>query len=299
MQLKYYYLIIVGPTCSGKSQLALSLAKKFSVEVVSCDSIQIYKSFDIGSAKPSRKELNEIPHHMISVATFHDLYDADRYAREARLKIIEIKKRNHLPIVVGGTGLYLRALRGENWDDDCPKDEKLRESLEKLDDDALYQELKKLNPERAKEIHPHDRFRLIRGIEVASNVSINIKNEKNKTEENVYVIKVLPERKWLHEQIAKRVEAMIKSGLVDEVKNILQSGCEKNVRPMQSIGYKQVVQMLDGEIKESELAEKILFATRQYAKRQYTWFKKVEAQLAVEHIEEVDLEKLSQEILCS
>ncbi len=270
------YISIIGPTASGKSALAMNLARTLNGELINCDSVQIYKGFDIGAAKPSPAELQEIPHHLIDILSGHEDYDARSFARDAEEKIADIRSRNKTPIVVGGTGLYLRAL----WQDgfhDLPKSSELRETLKDLNTDELRQKLDQLDPERSKEIHGNDRFRLQRAVEIASLLGHSIKDlpppSSKRTESFVIYLQI--DRKTLSARIAQRSQIMLDQGLIDEVKHLLTQGISEKAKPMQSIGYHEVIQYINQVYKKEDLIEKITIATRQYAKRQETLFRKI------------------------
>ncbi len=273
-------LIICGPTGSGKSALGLKIAETFNGEIVSCDSVQIYRGFDIGSAKPTQDEQNRIPHHMIDIVNWSQDFDAGQYAVMARAAATQIRERGKLPIVVGGSGLYLRAFLGEGWHADLPKNDDLRKKLNEKTVDELRDTLEKLDPIRAKEIHPNDKFRLARALELLTLLGKPVREVERKGElpeclNDPYIIFLDPPRKYLHETILNRTKSMLATGLVEEVRSLLAEGCPWNAKPMQTIGYKETFRFLRGEFETSQLEELILFATRQYAKRQMTWFKKV------------------------
>lgn len=270
------YITVAGPTASGKSSLALKLAQNFQGEIINCDSVQVYRDFNIGSAKPSVEEQKLVPHHLFDLVTGNDGYDAAVYARQGRAVIEEVASRGKLPIVVGGTGLYLRALWGDSFHS-LPKDENLRIELAKIKNESLYEELKFIDPKRASEIHLNDRFRLLRAVELIRLLKgpISSQNPSDSKEDESFKIKMQLDRPLLHKRIAQRSEEMLKEGLVAEVKGLISQGIDQNAKPMQSIGYKQVCEFLDGDLSEGQLLERIIIATRQYAKRQETWFKKV------------------------
>lgn len=284
------YLAIIGPTASGKSDLALKLASELDGEIVSCDSVQIYKGFDIGSAKPTADERARIPHHLLDLMEWSESFDANQYRLAARKVIADIESRGKQAIVVGGTGLYFRALWGYEFHD-LPHDEILKQELSKLSQDELYDKLKQLDPERSAVLHKHDKFRLVRACEVAiltgGSVSDYIKNQDLSLCPPAFIIKCLPSKSQLHENIVKRTQQMLDQGLIAETKKLLSQGCPFDAKPMQSIGYRQVCDYLSSEISPAarssvvneELSAKIITATRQYAKRQYTWFQKIEPNL--------------------
>ena len=277
-------LCVVGPTASGKTKLALKLAHKYNGEIINCDSIQLYKGFDIGSAKPTKQERTEVPHHLIDHVSWEEPYDAFRYKDDATKVIADIHRRGKNAILCGGTGLYLRALFGEKYHD-LPHDPKLRAQLVQRSNESLYLELIDRDPDRADQLHPNDHFRLARALEVALLTGKTFADQvaQNSAETvKTHTTLCQPSRELLHERIAERVDAMLMAGLVKEVEGLLAEGCPKEAKPMQSIGYKQVVDFLDGRIEGSELRDKIIFATRQYAKRQINWFKKLSVDQIVE-----------------
>ncbi len=277
-----FSIAIVGPTASGKSGLALELAQQVNGEIVSCDSLQVYKNFNIGTAKPSLAERALVPHHLIDLVSWQETFDAARYRTLALECIAEIHQRQRLPILVGGTGLYFRALCGQQFHD-LPHDESLREQLNTLPTDTLYQKLQDLDPQRATEVHPHDRFRLIRACEInllTGRRLASLSAEKS-TDGFHPTLTVLcnPARDILHDKIRARTAAMLKAGLVGEVETLLAAGCTEKQKPMQAIGYRQVCDSLHGRLPEHELLEKIVIATRQYARKQLIWFRKVPVDL--------------------
>ena len=280
----YKYIVIAGSTASGKSFLALNLAEKLQGEIVNCDSIQVYKGFDIGSAKPSSEDLERVPHHLYSIAEPSQDFDAVTYARQARACISNIIGRGKIPIVVGGTGLYLRTLWGQNFHG-LPTDPSLRQELQVLDSSALMDELKVSDPIRAQAIHPNDRFRLVRAVELCRLLGRPVTGLEDSSDcsHEAFKIRVSIDRQSLHARIRRRVLAMLESGLVEEVVKLLESGTIEDTKPMKSIGYKQTLDYIHGRIGRQELEDAIVIATRQYAKRQETWFRKVPFDLKVQN----------------
>ncbi len=271
---KRKYIVVAGPTASGKSSLAIDLATRLGGEVVNCDSIQVYQELNIGSAKPSAEEMAQVAHHLFDIIKPDQEFDANKFATLGRLTIAEIISRGKIPIVVGGTGLYLRALWGQNFNA-LPKSESLRKKLSQLSSNELLGILEDKAPRRKSQVHPNDRFRLQRAAELAllvGDVSASPQNEDTSAEAFKIYCKV--DRGCLHQKIEARTEKMLAAGLVDEVKNLLKK-YPPHTKPLQSIGYRQVVDYLSGKLEHGNLANIIATATRQYAKRQETWFRKV------------------------
>lgn len=283
------FIIIGGPTASGKSALAIELARQINGEIINGDSVAMYQGFDIGTAKPSREEQSGVPHHLFDILTPNEEMDAARY-RETAINIIEkIHSLHKIPILVGGSGLYLRAVMGDSFHD-LPHDEELRKSISEKSSAELYEMLQKLDPKRAEKVHKNDHFRLARAIEIYSLTGktldelTSIKQESDNLEQNKStVILIDPNRQVLHERIALRTKKMIADGIIDEVKGLLDKGVPRSSKPFSSIGYKEVLDYIDGKITIGRLEEKILFATRQLAKRQCTWFNKVSYLIKVDH----------------
>lgn len=277
-------LVIAGPTASGKSALAMAAAEALQGEIINCDSVQLYQGFDIGSAKPTSEEMKRVCHHLIDVVTWRDAYDARHFAKDAHAAVADVRGRGRLPILVGGTGLYLRAFFEENFDD-VPSDPKVRAELDRLSNEELLERLKVLDPERLKKIHPNDRYRLSRAVEIATVAGKPLSALAKTTgvspwRARSHVVILEPERKVLHERIARRTDLMLEGDAwVGEVRALLAAGCPRDAKPMQSIGYAEIAAYLTGELSEGELKDRIVFATRQYAKRQDTWFRKVAADL--------------------
>lgn len=271
------YWSLCGPTGSGKSALALRLAQLFGGEIVNCDSVQFYRYLTIGAAKPTSEELKRVPHHLIDILNPDEEFDASLFAQKGRAIISDIAARGKLPIVVGGSGLYLRCLQGHDFHD-LPNDPQLRASLNELSCEALYQQLQLKDPGRADALHPNDKVRISRALELNQLLGKTFSEYSAKpapisfpAELNLFLH--LP-RAVLHQKIEQRTDQMLLGGLVDEVSEILDRGYCGDLKPLQSIGYKQVIAFLEGSLPKSELRNRILFATRQYAKRQCTWFKK-------------------------
>ena len=277
------YLAIVGPTASGKSRLALAIASEMHGEIVNCDSIQFYREFDIGSAKPTLEERAHIPHHGIDLFSWRETFDASQYQKFAREEIAEIAGRGKLPIVVGGSGLYFRALVGDRFDD-LPSNPILRASLQQTHSaKELYEKLQKVDPTRAKEIHPNDEFRTLRALEVVltggKSFAACIQDSRQAPFPPACTLYLQPDKALLETQIQTRVEDMLRGNWIHEVRGLLQEGCPLSAIPMSSIGYKQMAAYIHGTLSEAELASEIFTATRRYAKKQRTWFRQVKSDL--------------------
>lgn len=275
-------VVIVGPTASGKTALSLRLAADFDGEIVSCDSVAVYREFEIGTAKPTQKERALVPHHMIDVASPTEAFTAGEYARQARAALQEISGREHLPIVVGGTGLYLRALL-EGLFPGPQRSEELRERLrvraERRGPEHLHRILRRLDREAATKIHPNDTPKIIRAIEVclaARKPMTGLWNQGRDPLRGYRKLKIglNPERPALYERINARAKAMFDQGLVEEAAELLARYGEHRASPLLSLGYKQAVQLLRGEISREDAIALAQQGHRNYAKRQLTWFRR-------------------------
>ena len=278
-------LVIVGPTASGKTSLSLAAAKEFHGEVVSCDSVAIYREFEIGTAKPSREERAQVPHHMIDVAAPTETFTAGEYARQAREQLREISSRGKLPIVVGGTGLYLRALL-DGLFAGPPRSEELRVRLQARAQEKapgyLHRILRRMDAAWAANIHPNDMPKLIRAIEVCLSQRQKMSDLWKQGRDpltgfDIVRIGLNPDRAQLYERINLRCAAMFRNGLLEETQGLLakypQLLSVPN-SPLNALGYREAVQVLQGELSEAEAIAAAQQAHRNYAKRQLTWFRK-------------------------
>jgi tRNA dimethylallyltransferase len=272
---------VLGPTGSGKTELAVRLAEHLGGEIVSCDSIALYREFNIGSAKPTAEQRARAPHHLLDVATPSEHVTAGQYSRWARAVIAEITGRGHLPILVGGTGLYLRALL-EGLSPAPPRSEALRQRLRTLADAKgsahLHAVLKRLDPSAAAVIHPNDTPKLIRALEVYMAARVPISELWRGEREPLQGYQILriglnPDRKRLYERINARVHTMFESGLVEETESLLARYGEHSW-PLHSLGYRQAVELLRGHLSRDAAIEAVRQGHRNYAKRQLTWFRK-------------------------
>ena len=277
-------VVILGPTGSGKSTLAIALAQQFAGEVVSCDSIAIYRHFEIGTAKPTPQQRALAPHHLLDVAEPDQLFTAGEYARQARTAIEQIARRQRLPIVVGGTGLYLRALLDGLFPGPQRSEElreRLRERAQERGSSHLHKLLLRLDPAAAAKIHPNDVPKIIRALEVclASGAPMSQLWEQRGRDRlrgfRILRIGLDPEREALYARLNQRACRMFEDGLIDETRSLVERyGERKNVTPLDSLGYKQVAQFLRGELTREQALAATQQGHRNYAKRQMTWFRR-------------------------
>ena len=277
-------IVICGPTASGKTALAVALAQALNGEVVSADSMQVYRRMDIGTAKPTAEEMAGIPHHMIDVADPEENYSVARYVQEAVPAVDGILARGKLPIVAGGTGLYIDNLVAGRSFAPLPEEGAIRRELQRRAQaeglPVLLEELRRVDPEAAARLHPNDEKRIIRALEVylATGQTITSHNEATRSLPPRYravtVTLGFADRGQLHARIDRRVDEMMERGLEGEVRALLQSGVGPGCTAMQAIGYKELARaVLDGTPMEDAAAE-VKLRTRQYAKRQLTWFRR-------------------------
>lgn len=277
-------IVIIGPTASGKTSLSIELAKQIKGEIISCDSMQIYKDMDIGSAKPTKKERQGIKHYLIDEVLPTERFSVAEYKKRAEKAIEEILAKGKMPIVVGGTGLYVNSLIDGIEYDSMPLDETYREKLMKMAEKEeglkkLYEQAKKIDEEAIQKISLNDKKRIVRILEIYHTTG------KNKTEQEklsrqkevkydykIFVLNI--ERPILYERINKRVDIMLEQGLIEEVKTLIQK-YPTFPTAMQAIGYKEMVAYLKNQITKEEAIEKIKQESRRYAKRQITWFKRI------------------------
>ncbi len=272
---------IVGPTASGKSALALRLARERRGEIVSCDSLQVYRGLDVGSAKATSAERAEVAHHLLDVADPGDVFSAADYARLARAALDGVRARGGLPIVAGGTGLYLRALLVGLFEGP-PRDEAVRRRLEGLadrfGDPRLHRLLGRVDPVAAARISPRDRVRVVRALEVYRATGRPLSEQQRQGAEPLrgYVTLVVgldPGREALRAAIEARTRQMLQQGLIEEVRGLLSRGTDPLARPLQAIGYRQALSVLRGEMTVPDAEGAIVTATLRFAKRQMTWFR--------------------------
>ena len=276
-------ITIAGPTASGKTALSIQLAKELGGEIVSCDSMQVYKDMDIGTAKPTPEEQQGIPHHMLSVAEPWEDFSVSRYCAMADPIVEDILRRGKSPIIVGGTGLYMVALIRGNAFAPCPSTGR-REELEALAAsqgiEAVIEKLQKADPESAARLHPSDQKRIIRAMEVYLETGMTITEHNRKTQEippKYHPIRFAladRQRQTLYDRIDRRVDTMVEAGLIEEIQGLLARGIPEKCTAMQAIGYKEFVAALHGACSLEEAAGQVKQSSRRYAKRQLTWFRR-------------------------
>ncbi|EKD35684.1 MAG: hypothetical protein ACD_75C01819G0006 [uncultured bacterium] len=280
-------LVVVGPTAIGKTDLSLRIARQYNCEIISVDSMQVYRHMDIGTAKASLRERNEIPHHLIDIIDPDQDYDAARFASDASQAIRNIRSRGRLPLLTGGTGLYLRTLFAGIFPG-APVDEKIRAELRmRLQTEGcskLHEELAAVDCLSAERIHKNDSQRLLRALEVyyTSGVpwSEHLRSHKSQAPpslfSNTLEIGLTCDRGELYDRINRRCQMMLESGLEGEVRKLLEMGYGRKLKSFGAIGYRHMTGYIDQEYSWQEMAELLARDTRRYAKRQYTWFKTME-----------------------
>ena len=275
-------LVIVGPTASGKTRMAVELAQRHNGEVISADSMQIYRTMDIGTAKPTKEEMGGIPHHMIDVADPEEDFSVARYVEMAARCVDDVLERGKLPIVAGGTGLYIDSLLSGRTFAPFSPDSALRGELERelaeKGGQAMLEALAQVDPEAAQRLHPNDHKRIVRALEVYRSTGKTITQHNRETQAippryNALTIGLaFQARQAMWRRIDQRVDEMVAAGLEDEVRRLLTSGISPKCTAMQAIGYKEFTQALSGEMIWQEAPDVVKLRSRQYAKRQLTWF---------------------------
>lgn len=285
-------IVLCGPTAVGKTDLSLLIAETFSCEIVGVDSMQVYRHMDIGTAKPTQAERARINHYLIDIVDPDDNYTLGRFVKDAQEAIRKINSHNNIPLLVGGTGLYLKGLlQGLFAEDDLAAEadnyegksrtesvrDDLRKRLLETGNETLHRELAEVDPDSAERIHPNDTQRLLRGLEIFYTTGIPwsrhlTDQRKNTTQYQTLKIGLTRPRQELYERIDKRVCLMAEQGLLDEVKMLLAMGYAKELKAMQSIGYRHMINFLDNKWTWEQTLELLARDTRHYAKRQFTWF---------------------------
>ena len=269
-------VVIVGPTAVGKTKTGIELAKAFDGEIVSGDSVQVYRGMDIGSAKVTKEEAEGIPHHLIDICDPDDAMSVAMFQTLARAAIDDIYTRGKLPIIVGGTGLYIRSILYDYEFVEQPVDEALRAELERFAEvegrEALHQRLVQLDPERAATIHPNNVRRVVRALEVAMQGDTQTTDSAPSEHYDFRLFVLHADREILYDRINQRVDAMMEAGLVEEVERLLAQGY-RDTQAMRAIGYKEMIPFIDGKMSKEKAIDLLKQHTRQFAKRQLTWFR--------------------------
>jgi tRNA dimethylallyltransferase len=289
---KIKIIVLCGPTAVGKTALSLQIAETFSCEIISVDSMQVYRNMDIGTAKPTKTERDRVKHYLIDIVDPDETYTLGRFVKDADEAIQEITSHNNIPLLVGGTGLYLKGLLEGVFDESAPgvdihtgkykaktgsvKDD-LRKRLQQEGNEILYRELAEVDPDSAKRIHPNDTQRLLRGLEIFYVTGIPWSRhlaDQRKSIRNYHAFKIglTRPRQELYARIDRRVRLMVEQGLLDEVRKIVGLGYDRQLKAMQAIGYRHMVNFLDGNWTWEQTLELLARDTRHYAKRQFTWF---------------------------
>ncbi|MBE3092666.1 MAG: tRNA (adenosine(37)-N6)-dimethylallyltransferase MiaA [Chloroflexi bacterium] len=291
-------LILLGPTGVGKTDISIKLAQKIpDIEIISADSMQIYKYMDIGTAKPDKSVLNTIKHHMIDIVDPAENFDVIQYSKLAAKIILDVFKRGKIPILAGGSGLYISSIINPLFtgpDRNIEYRKTLGEEAKIHGKKYLYDRLSTIDPISASKIEPNDLRRIIRALEVYKSTGKTIsylqkKSSNNNAKINYQIIGFKRNRENLYEVINLRVDKMIKDGFIEEVKMLRDKGCKENLNSMQGLGYKQINKYLNGVYSKEEAIDLIKIETRHYAKRQMTWFKN-----KIKNIEWIDLDKSSE-----
>ena len=276
-------VILTGPTAVGKTALSIKLASEIGGEIISADSMQVYRQMDIGSAKIKPEEMGGIPHHLIDILEPEEEFNVCLFEKLALEAMEQIYERGHIPVVVGGTGFYIQALLYQIDFTEEETDTAYRDKLWQLGEEKgnhyLHELLRKVDPESAEEIHENNRKRVIRALEFYENcgkpISTHNKEQRQKTSAyNSCYFVLTDDRKKLYERIESRVDQMLSKGLVDEVRTLKERGCNASMVSMQGLGYKEILEYLDGRCSLLEAVEKIKKETRHFAKRQLTWFRR-------------------------
>ncbi|MFD0699022.1 tRNA (adenosine(37)-N6)-dimethylallyltransferase MiaA [Paenibacillus sp. GCM10027628] len=274
-------LVLLGPTAVGKTKLSLDIARHFQCEIISGDSMQVYRGMDIGTAKASKAEQALVPHHLIDIHDPSYPFSAAEFQERVRDLISDIHARGKLPFIVGGTGLYIESVCYNYQFTDVGMDEAFRNEQEAYavqhGDEALHQKLRDIDRESADRLHANDRRRVIRALEVhhvsGQTFSAHLAAQKKESPYELCIIGLTMDRALLYKRIEERIDIMMDEGLIEEVQSILASGCPKQAISMQALGYKEIVRYLDGELSLQEAVTLLKRDTRRFAKRQLSWFR--------------------------
>ena len=298
---------LAGPTACGKSEIAVELAQRIGAEIVSMDSMSLYRGMDVGTAKPSRELCARIPHHLVDMIEPDEEYSVAEYVAAAGRAAAEIVGRGAIPLFVGGTGLYLRSLLRGVFDGPA-NDPAIREALEAeaghIPAQELHDRLRSVDPVAAERIHPHDLRRIIRALEVHAKTGrplseFHLQSPLPPEERSINVYWISPPRPWLYERINRRVEQMLADGLLDEVGRLLETARTLSRTARQALGYQEAIDHLNGKLSCTEMITTIKTRTRQFAKRQHTWFRHLAECRAVDMTGEECPAELAERIIAS
>lgn len=278
--MKQKVIAIVGPTAVGKTRLSIEVAKKFGGEIISGDSMQVYKGMDIGTAKIKEEEMAGIPHHMIDIKSPNEDFSVADFQYYVQKYIEEISARNHIPIIVGGSGLYIQAvLQNYNFSKEKRDDaltKRLEDEMKQKGIEPLFDRLKTIDPNQAEKIHPNNFRRVLRALEIFEKTGLTMteyqKQQASSSPYDSLLIGLEMDRELLYKRINQRVDGMVREGLLEEVKGLIEKGYE-NYQSMKAIGYKELIPYFTGEVPLETSIELLKRNSRRYAKRQYTWFK--------------------------
>ncbi|MEE4311274.1 MAG: tRNA (adenosine(37)-N6)-dimethylallyltransferase MiaA [candidate division KSB1 bacterium] len=272
---------IIGPTAVGKTHLSLKISEKHDIEIISADSRQIYKYMDIGTAKPTHEELKSVPHHFIDIKFPDEYYSAGKFGKEARSRIDDIIARDKIPLVVGGAGFYIKALAEGLFEaeiHDAQVKQKLQEEVRERGLAALYERLIKVDPQSSARLHANDKQRILRALEVweISRTPLSKYHQEDEVTSNFNAVYfgLTTDRSLLYRRIEERVDDMISDGLIEEVTSIMEKGYSEDLSSLQTVGYKEVFQYIHGALSRDDMIALIKQNSRNYAKRQMTWFRK-------------------------
>ncbi len=275
-------VVIVGPTAVGKTALSLELAQAFNGEIISGDSMQVYRYMDIGTAKATKEERSLVPHYLIDIIDPDQDYSVAIFQEMATELITEINQRQRLPFIVGGTGLYIQSVTHSFQFSEAEQDYELREQLMRMAEsegvEALHERLRMIDPITAERLHPNDVKRVIRAIEIYQLTGQTMADFQHRAQYSPYdivMIGLTMDRQKLYERINQRVDLMIEAGLIEEVRWLLDQGYDPSLNSMQGLGYKEVVPYLYGEITQEQAVQEIKKRTRHFAKRQLSWFRRI------------------------
>ncbi|GFZ90218.1 tRNA dimethylallyltransferase [Paenibacillus marchantiophytorum] len=274
-------LVLLGPTAVGKTKLSLEIAQQFGCEIISGDSMQVYRGMDIGTAKASAAEQKLVPHHLIDIHDPSYPFSAAEFQERVKDLIMDIHSRGKLPFIVGGTGLYIESVCYNYQFTDVSMDEAFRQEQEAFalsyGDEALHEKLRQIDPGSADRLHANDRRRVIRALEIyhisGETMSAHLAAQIKESPYELCIIGLTMDRALLYKRIEERIDAMMQEGLIEEVQSLLAAGCPKQAISMQALGYKEIVGYLEGEMSLDEAVTLLKRDTRRFAKRQLSWFR--------------------------